>query len=58
MRPGRTEAQLGNHLAHRMALGIASQQVAPMVASRAIVGEDDVAAAVLAFSYELFTIEP
>jgi hypothetical protein len=41
-----------------MALGIASQQVAPMVASRAIVGEDDVAAAVLAFSYELFTIEP
>jgi hypothetical protein len=29
-----------------------------MVASRAIVGEDDVTAAVLAFSYELFTIEP
>jgi hypothetical protein len=41
-----------------MALGIASQQVAPMGASRAIVGEDDVTAAVLAFSYELFTIEP
>src|SRR5271169_3880034 len=50
--------QLSNHLAHRLALGIASRQVAPLCRTRAVVSEEDLAVAVPAFGDELFATEP
>src|SRR5271169_5835808 len=44
----RSDALLGNDLAHGLALGLPGRQVAPLGLSRAVVGEDDVVTAVTA----------